>query len=61
MDYESEMLVRRWYQLLTERDARKLVECVPGSVAYGMLKAYYALPEAAKQLVRDAYLAGVQS
>ena len=47
--------VERWFDCLTEQEARHLVHMVRGSIYYGTVVSYRRLPEEAKIYVRTAF------
>lgn len=56
----DENKVAVWYtSALGERDARELIGAIPGTLAYGLVRSYAQLPEAAKQVIRARYAEAV--
>jgi hypothetical protein len=52
----TDQAIARWYQyLISEQEAKALVGAVHGATEYGLVKVFGLLPEAAKQILRDAY------
>lgn len=49
------MTVQQWYVMQDETYLRKLVKDIPNSIAYGCVKAYNLLPQAAKDVVLEAF------
>lgn len=53
---DKDTAVAQWYTAgLDNADAKEMLQHIPGCIAYGSLKSFALLPEAAKQILRDNY------
>lgn len=52
----KDAVIARWHLYdLSEKEAKALVGHIPFATEYGCVRAFALLPEAAKQILRDAY------
>ena len=51
------LTVENWYvACLTEREARKLIQHIPGTMCNGSVRSFHLLPEEAQCILRDEFV-----